>query len=87
MSSQKITASDLAIWPTTLSSVLLLFSIAILDLTRAIEISPQLAEAYCNRGFCRMGKWDFDGAIADCTKAIEIDPNYARAYGNRGLSL
>jgi tetratricopeptide (TPR) repeat protein len=50
---------------------------AIADYTRAIEIDPNDAWAYCNRGGAYDEKGDYDKAIADYTQAIEIDPKDA----------
>jgi tetratricopeptide (TPR) repeat protein len=52
----------------------------------AIEIDPQLAEAYSNRGIARHAQEDHTGAIEDFTKAIEIDPQSAKAYSYRGIA-
>ena len=52
--------------------------------TKAIEINPQDAEAYNNRGHAKRHTGDFVAAIHDYDKAIEINPQYADAYCNRG---
>lgn len=65
---------------------------AIEKYTKAIEINPNFAEAYKNRGFARNDKKAFDGAIADLIKAIWLDPALgehispylAEAYNKRG---
>lgn len=54
--------------------------------SKAIEINPQYAEAYNNRGVAWHYKGDYDRAIADYTKALEINPQYAEAYNNRGVA-
>ena len=59
---------------------------AIADLDQAIQLNPELADAYLNRGFVKQMKGDFEGAIADSNQAIGINPKFAEAYGNRGLS-
>lgn len=59
---------------------------AIADFTRAIEIDPKHARAWCSRGIARWTAGDGPGAIADFTRAIEIDPKYVLAYYNRGLA-
>jgi tetratricopeptide (TPR) repeat protein len=59
---------------------------AIADYTKAIEINPNYASTYYNRGILKKDLKDYSGAIADYTKAIEINPNYAIAYYNRGNS-
>ncbi len=59
---------------------------AIADHAKAIEIDPELASAYNNRGIAYRAKGDNDSAIADHTKAIEIDPEFISAYYNRALA-
>lgn len=62
------------------------FNGAIAILTKAIELNPNNAEAYNDRGFAKNTKGDFDDAIADYDKAIKLHSNYALAYTNRGLT-
>lgn len=57
---------------------------AIADYSKAIEIDPQDAKSYYNRGIVKAELEDYQGAIADYNKAIEINPNDADFYGNRG---
>ena len=57
---------------------------AIADYDRAIEINPQNASVYNNRGCVKDGMGDHKGALADYDQAIEINPQDARAYNNRG---
>ncbi|NKB17745.1 MAG: tetratricopeptide repeat protein [Pseudanabaena sp. CRU_2_10] len=52
-----------------------------------MEIDPNYADAYYNRGKARTDLSDREGAIADYTRAIELNPNLADAYGNRGILL
>ena len=59
---------------------------AIADFTKAIELDPDDAVAYYNRGNSKRKLKDYYGAIADYTKAIELDPDVADAYYNRGWS-
>jgi len=60
---------------------------AIADFTRAIQLSPDNAIAYRERGRAIIeGKGDNDRAIADYNQAILLDPNSAFAYNNRGLA-
>lgn len=61
------------------------FPQVISNCTKAIEINPNLAEAYCNRGGAYEKQGNFNQAILDFTKAIEINPNFADAYYGRGL--
>jgi tetratricopeptide (TPR) repeat protein len=51
-----------------------------------IEIDPEDASAYSNRGNAYSSLNQFQDAIKNYTKAIEIDPEYASAYSNRGLA-
>ncbi|MFM7461536.1 MAG: tetratricopeptide repeat protein, partial [Burkholderiales bacterium] len=57
---------------------------AIQDYNKAIQLNPQYAVAYNNRGTAKADLGDKTGAIQDYTKAIEINPQYAKAYYNRG---
>ena len=58
----------------------------VIGYTKAIEINPQSAPAYNNRGITYKELKQYDSAIADYTKAIEINPQYAQAYNNRGIT-
>jgi tetratricopeptide (TPR) repeat protein len=58
---------------------------AIADYTKAIELNPNKAQIYNNRGLAKDKLKDYNGAIADYSKAIELDPNYTNAYNNRGV--
>lgn len=64
---------------------------AIESYTRAIELSPNYAEAYINRGIARRAKGELAGSIEDYEKAAAIEPKsvignrfVAEAYSNRG---
>ena len=52
--------------------------------SRAIELSPNNAEAYNNRGVAYRKKSKLDLAVKDYNKAIKLNPNDANAYSNRG---
>jgi len=61
--------------------------------TRAIDMDPGLAEAYCYRAINDMdsgapywGGASWDRVLADCNRAIELKPGYARAYDARGFA-
>ncbi|MGR3177709.1 MAG: tetratricopeptide repeat protein [Candidatus Anammoxibacter sp.] len=54
--------------------------------TKAIELDPNDAIAYSNRGVSYNDLKEYEKAIIDCTKAIELDPNDAITYYNRGIS-
>ena len=57
---------------------------AIEDYTTAINLKPNYAEFYSNRGNAYRDKDDFHRAIEDYTTAIDLKPNYAEFYRNRG---
>jgi tetratricopeptide (TPR) repeat protein len=56
-------------------------------LTKAIELEPDFAEAYLNRGGLYFAKRLSGQAIADFTEAIELKPDFAVAYCNRGVAF
>ena len=58
----------------------------LLRTTQAIDINPQCADAYFNRGTIFETKGAYDLAIADFTQVIQIKPQDADAYLNRGLA-
>ena len=60
--------------------------VALADYKRAIELEPDFALAYSNRGAVRVPKGDLDGALADHNRSIELDPKNTPAYHNRGLA-
>jgi tetratricopeptide (TPR) repeat protein len=51
---------------------------------RAVEIDPQDALDYYNRGVAKFESGDKKGAILDFNRAITIDPQDAESYTNRG---
>ena len=50
----------------------------------AIELNPQDAAAYFNRGVAYQDSGEHKKAIEDYSKAIELDPEDADAYKIRG---
>lgn len=56
---------------------------AIAAFTRAIELDPELAEAYNDRGVAYLAKKDYAAAISDFSASIALAPTTA-AYNNRG---
>ncbi len=61
------------------------YSAAINDFNKAIELKPEYNDAYFGRGYLKeFGLKDFEGAIIDYTKAIELEPKDAHAYMFRG---
>ena len=47
---------------------------------RALELSPDLAEAHASRGLACLVCEEFDGAESEFKKAIELNPNLFEAY-------
>jgi tetratricopeptide (TPR) repeat protein len=59
---------------------------ALADIDRAIQLNPNSATAYYNRGSLKVGNFqDYRGGLTDFDRAIQIDPNYAMAYNYRGV--
>ena len=61
-------------------------NLALADFNRAIEIKPDFAMAYGNRGSVRFALGDPTSAIADFDHAIQLNPRLVGAYQNRGLA-
>lgn len=61
------------------------YSAAIAAYSNAIQLKPDFAEAYNNRGFAYYLNGNPEMAIADFTRAIELRPNYPKAYNSRGV--
>jgi tetratricopeptide (TPR) repeat protein len=57
---------------------------AIADFTRALEVDPNRADAYIQRGKLHLKQRMFDRAVGDFTRAIELAPNDPTAYVERG---
>jgi lipoprotein NlpI len=55
-------------------------------LSKVIQVAPNNAAAYNDRGVARQGMGDYRGAIDDFNKAIAIAPDMPKAYGGRGIS-
>src|SRR5262249_13725970 len=64
------------------------FGNAIASYSQAIQLQPDYAEAYNNRGlaYALESKGNMAQAIADYTQAIAFRPGYAVAYNNRGVA-
>jgi TolB-like protein/Tfp pilus assembly protein PilF len=54
---------------------------------RALEMDPNLAEAWTAAGFVAEGKDQYDRAETMYRKAIELNPNYSMAYFRLGAQL
>ena len=59
---------------------------AISDYNKAIQLKPDYADAYYNRGTTKHYLQDYTGAIADYNKAIQLNPDDFGTYNNRGLA-
>jgi len=62
------------------------FDEAISEYNKAIELKPNVAEAYQGRGEAWFRKGNASQAIADYSTAISIDPDFALAYFSRGYA-
>ena len=63
------------------------FQIAVDLIGHAIEINPDVASYYSNRGNALQELNQFDAALASYDKAIELKPDYAEGYYNQGNTL
>lgn len=54
--------------------------------TQTLEVDPQFALAYQNRGQVHLEQGNWKEAMDDCTRAIELDPRQADSYKLRGLA-
>jgi tetratricopeptide (TPR) repeat protein len=62
------------------------FTSAIADYTRAIQLDPNLAAAYRERGRTYGEIGDHDTAVEDLNQAIRLNPDSVAAYNIRGLA-
>ena len=60
---------------------------ALQSYNKAIDLNPQYAEAYCNRGIPLQELGKQEEALLSFDKAIHFKPDFAQAYNNRGLVL
>ena len=56
------------------------------NLTEAIRLHPNYAEAYDKRGTIQRFNGNFHAAIADYNAAIHLNSKFAQAYNNRGIA-
>jgi membrane associated rhomboid family serine protease/regulator of sirC expression with transglutaminase-like and TPR domain len=54
--------------------------------TQALDLDPELVQAYVNRGLAYFRQGQLGPAIADFDRAIDLDPREGLAYYNRGLA-
>ena len=59
---------------------------AIEDCSQAIQLNPNGADAFSNRGGAYRAKGQYDRAIEDLNQAIRLNPNLADAFYNRGIA-
>lgn len=57
---------------------------AIRELTEAIKLEPNFAEAYAYRAWSYIGKNDFVLALSDANKSIQLNPSIPFGYNVRG---
>ena len=51
---------------------------ALADFNRAIELKPDEAALYVNRGQVKWGQKDADGALADFNRAVDLKPGLVK---------
>ena len=69
-----------------MKSELGMYDLALRDYNKAIELKPDFATAYSNRGAARIYLGRYDLAYKDLSKAISLEPESVYAYFNRGLA-
>ncbi|HZL43690.1 MAG TPA: tetratricopeptide repeat protein [Verrucomicrobiae bacterium] len=60
------------------------YGAALTNFSKAIQLNPQAADAYCGRGMCKWWLHDYAGAVADYDKSIALNPTCGGYYCNRG---
>ena len=60
------------------------YEAALADYDMAIQLNPDNAQVFYNRGLVGMELKRYPDALADFNKVIELNPNNANAYNNRG---
>ncbi|MCK4733511.1 MAG: tetratricopeptide repeat protein, partial [Methanophagales archaeon] len=63
------------------------YELALKAYDKAIELKPDFAEAWNNRGVALGKLGRYDEALKAHDKAIELKPDYAEAWNNRGVEL
>ncbi|MDA0242139.1 MAG: tetratricopeptide repeat protein, partial [Chloroflexi bacterium] len=59
---------------------------AIANYDRTLELNPQAAAAFNNRGGAYYYLGEYEQAFADYGRALELNPQFAEAFGNRGVA-
>lgn len=62
------------------------YQLILADLDKAIDLAPDFAYTYYNRGNVLASLKDYQAAIVSYNEAIALEPNLAEAYYNRGLT-
>ena len=62
------------------------FHLILADLNKAIDLAPDFAYTYYNRGNVLSHLKDYRAAVVSYNEAIALEPNLAEAYYNRGLT-
>ncbi|MBR3859139.1 MAG: tetratricopeptide repeat protein [Bacteroidaceae bacterium] len=62
------------------------FQLILADLNKAVDLAPDFAYTYYNRGNILSQLKDYRAAIVNYNEAIDLEPNLAEAYYNRGLT-
>lgn len=62
------------------------YQLILADLNKAIDLAPDFAYTYYNRGNVLSQLKDYRAAIVSYDEAIALEPNLAEAYYNRGLT-
>ena len=57
---------------------------ALADFDYALQLNPNLANAYTGRGWCYFYQREFGQALADFDRALQLDPKDGAAYNGRG---
>ena len=53
---------------------------------KAVDLDPQLEEAWCNRGIALMKKGEYEKALPDFQQALQLDPKDEIACWQRFLA-
>lgn len=62
------------------------YQLVLADLNKVIDLAPDFAYSYYNRGNVLSQLKDYRAAIASYDEALAIEPNLAEAYYNRGIT-
>jgi len=62
------------------------FDEAIRQYSNAIDVNPEMAQAYVNRAAAYASKENYERAIDDCTTAIDLESELTLAYINRAYA-